>query len=398
MKLRTHDRVQLTEQELSLDLDSARKLPWAKAGVAALRSTRLGVELEIGAYAGRLVMGETVVSVAELVPGTVAACLAISSSGRRVGEQVSPTGVVVSPDIELARQFTEALNAYLTVGFQKQYQDVRLSTSRPRGRVLVGATVRGPWARGNRREVVVATRPLTEDTPLNRYLLAAGLRAQHLLLTDPATLTRLRECLIVLSGSRLEGHPPLPQLIHDRNSATVRAVYLARTIFEGVPAVPSASELADRPVSAWVNVERVFEEAILSICSRAQPGRVMHGGSMEVPLFTSRATEEAAVRKFAEPDIVVQANNKTLVLDAKYRRSGENPADSEVYQLISHAGAFVSTAAALVAPALHSPPATRRLGRVRGGCSIDVISVDPRDTLDTETRVASWISARLNES
>lgn len=395
MQIRTHDRVQLTEQELSLDLDSARELPWAQAGVATLRSTRLGVELEIGPYAGQLVMGETVISVAELVPGTVAACLEISSSGRRMGEQMSPTGVVVSPDIELGRRFAEALDDFLTIGFRKQYQEVRLSTSRPHGRILVGATVKGPWARGNRRAVAVATRPLTEDTPVNRYLLAAGLRAQHLLATDPATLIRLRESLLVLSGSRLEANPPLPQLVRDVDPASVRALYLARTIFEGVPAVPSESEPADRPVSAWVNVERVFEEAMLSICSRAQPGRVKHGATMEVLLFTNRSGEEPAIQKFAEPDIVIRANNKTLVLDAKYRRSGESPADSELYQLISHAGAFGATSAALIAPALHSPPATRRLGRVRDGCSIDVLSVDPRDTLGTEARLASWISARL---
>ncbi|MGH3894082.1 MAG: 5-methylcytosine restriction system specificity protein McrC [Rhodococcus qingshengii] len=395
MKLKTHDKIQLTAEELTMPLPEALQLPWIRAGVARLRTTRLGYELEIGPYAGTLALGDVLIEVAELVPGTVAACLHLSATGRRFGEQWSQRARTVSPSAAVARAYTDSLTTALGQGVSKEYVDICAVTSRPRGKVLVGATVTGPWARGRTREVVAKWRPLTENTPVNRVLLAAGVRAQHLFGDEQSTsLRQLRECLIALSGAALQNNPAIPAEQTNADPNISRTLALARSLLEGVPVVPEGNDEDGGAFSAWINVERVFEEAILSICKRLHPGSTYVGSSLGVELFSSRAGEEPHRSKRADPDIVLRLPELTIVIDAKYRRSGENPSEEELYQLIAHAGAFDAQAAALIAPAMTGCPGIVRLGRVQSGCTIDIIAVDPTETKRTEKMIRDWVSAQ----
>jgi hypothetical protein len=390
---RTWDRLQLSTEELGIDPAAIPSLAWVRAGVAQLRPTRLGYELEIGPYAGRLSLGTRQIEVQELVAGTVAACLALSTSGRRIGQQESAVGRPIPPSTAVAIDFTRALLAAIRKGIKKEYVDVRLTTSRPRAKLLVAESIKGPWARGHQTSVVTRTRPLSEDTVTNRALLAAGIRAQHLLRDHPETLHDLRECLIALSGATLVPSPRMPLDNAGPESDIAAALASAANLIEGVPVMPTEGPPTSA-FSAWVNVERVFEEAVLAICSRIHPSSTSVGRTLQVPLFTSLKDEPDAITKRADPDVVVRNGDRTFVLDAKYRRSGERPTEEELYQLIAHAQAFNADAAALVAPAIFGAPGTRWLGRIRGGCSVEVIAIDPRQGAMTERQIRDWFTSR----
>ncbi|WP_457537900.1 5-methylcytosine restriction system specificity protein McrC [Williamsia sp. R60] len=387
----------MTKDEITVSPEEVLSLPWVLAGVANLRSTRLGYELEIGPYVGTLLIGSEEIVVAELVPGTVSACLELSRTGRKIGEQSSYSNRTLTPNDAVARAYTDAVASCLQNGVLKEYSDLTALTSRPRGRLLIRDSIRRPWSHGKENVMVATWRHLSEDTPLNRTLLAAGIRAQYLLPNNDVGLKLLRECIISLSGAQLQSAPDLVPLEGISDPVTARAISLARTILDGVPDISPTSTQSTSRFSAWINVARVFEEAIFSICRNLHPLSTFVGSSLGVSLFHNDTGTEQCIAKRADPDIVLKLEHGTLILDAKYRRSGEKVSDDAIYQLIAHADAFSARAATIVTPAIVSPPQVRRLGQTRGGCSIFTISVDPTRVIETELLIQAWISSRLSE-
>ncbi|MFF3320746.1 hypothetical protein [Streptomyces sp. NPDC002889] len=389
VKTRTYGRLQLTEIDIGTSIEQALELPWARAGVATLRRTRLGVELEVGPYVGTLVFHNgLVVQIDELVPGTVAACLSLSSSGRRQAEQLATPSRPVPAIVALAREFLHSLEGQLAQSIRKEYVTVEAVSSRPRGKALVRETVLNLWAKGRTDRVTTRYRSLTENTATNRYLLAASLRAEHLLSQHHAEKGRVQQCVHALSGAQLVAYPPFPSNELEIDEGLLRTLRVGRALLDGVPL---GTQSGDAQFSSWVNVDRVFEEAVRQLCRIAMPSaQVSDGKSQKIMLFHAAHGEAEAVRKRADPDIVIRRHGKVGLVDAKYRSSGERVTEDALYQLIAHAGAFAADAAALVAPALHGPPRIQRLGRVNGGCSIDIIAVDPAQPGSTQSLIQSW--------
>jgi len=390
---RPHDRVAIDLASLSLDEAELRDLPWVRSGVAGVRRVGASVELEIGPYAGELWLDpDTRIDVVELLPGTVATCLRISSTGRRIGAQAISGRGVLPPTVAVASVFAETLQRALLAGVHKEYVDRRVTTNRPRGKIDIAATIRGPWAKGHVDQVATRRRDLADDNDLNRALLAACVEAEWRLAGRWQDLARIRSAAMALRGAALDRAAYVPS-DEDAPLRFSPPLSLARDLLHGV-ATATGGQHDRGHHSAWVNVERVFEEAVRTVFSRIFDGQVTRGEAEGVPLFQALPTDPLPMRKTANPDVVLRRDGRVVgVLDAKYRRSGENPSDDEIYQLIAHAGAFEAKKAALITPALHGPPATRRLGRTADGCAIDVISVDSSSEYRMQASVTAWVRA-----
>lgn len=392
MKLhaRTWDRLVLPGGGQGPSADEILSAPWVLAGVASVREIGSSAEIQLGPYAGNLHVGPNFsIQVSELVPGTVATCLRLSRSGRRQAVHQGAGVNRIEATLAVADEFVAVCGGLFESGPVKEYVSREAAVTWPRGAIKVAATVRGPWARGRRSVAVCRWRELTEDTELNRLLLSAAVRAERIIRTGRGASLHARALVVALSGAQFVANP---------NTAPVQVqpdlidvIGLARGLIEGVPWSQSTS--AERePISSWVNVERVFEEAVLEISRTERPDAdVSHGKDSGVPIFHAEASEPPALRKIAEPDVVVQLGSERLILDAKYRRSGEYPGEAELYQLIAHAVAHKATRAALVTPALAGGPTRRRLGRIATGCTIDVVAVDPSNEVSMRSGVGDWL-------
>ncbi|MBU3748847.1 MAG: hypothetical protein FGM52_00040 [Mycobacterium sp.] len=390
MRTQTWGRLLLSQQEFGLSVEEATKLPWAVARVATVRQIASSVEIQIGPYAGQLyVRPGLTIQVEELVPGTVAACLELSHSGRRQDAQPGSGKPLVDPTLVVAQRFVDRCSRFLERGPLKEYLPHAEAVQRPRGRINIGATVGGPWARGRDSIIVCEWRRLTDDTPLNRILLAAAVRAERIINRHVGISRSARALLLILSGAELVPNPDSEIPPAAFNESSTEVLSLARTLISGVPW--TSAGLPAGPVSCWINVERVFEEAVYAVCRKKSSGRpVYKGAGSGTKLFHALPGEPPPQFKSAEPDVVIEGLGGRLVLDAKYRRGLD---DSQLYQLVAHAGAFEAHAAALIGPALDGSPSIRRLGRIASGCTIDVISVDPSSVRSIEAGISRWVDA-----
>ncbi|MGW4025453.1 5-methylcytosine restriction system specificity protein McrC [Streptomyces sp. NPDC005009] len=394
MRTRTYGRLQLTHQEVGYSLEELSNLSWVQSKVASVRPSRFGFDIEVGPYAGTIVVHENlVITIDEMVPGTVDACLALSSSGRRQAAQAAQPGSTLPPLTAIARAFSAMVERELAAGPQKEYIATSAHSSRVRGKVHVGETVRALWSRGRHDLLAIRYRNLSEDTEINRYLLAACNRAEHLLRHHDEARITVQRCMQMLSGAQMLPDPAFPSLSPSISADLRSTLRMAEVIIRGVPF--NFQSAGASPFSAWVNIDRVFEEAVRTLCRSTAPTNftVTDGKSQKIPLFHAVEGEGEPMRKRADPDIVIYGDGRTGLLDAKYRKSGEKVTEDEIYQLIAHAGAFSADAAALVTPALHGPPGIRRLGRVNTGCSVDVIAVDPTQADVMSDLIGRWTTS-----
>lgn len=393
MKLRTYDRIQLSLIEVGVSCQDAQKLPWVRARVAKLTENRLGMDLEIGAFVGSLTMPSgLLVEIEELVPGTVDACIQIATGATRIVRDGGVGKRTISAQETVAVAYASSLAKVLRLGVEKTYRTRSLATTRPRGKLLLQETLRDEWSRGRNHRVVTRWNELTEDTDENRFLLAAACRADALIM-DASLRLGIRRSIAALGGARYEPNPKFPIAEMNYHDQRRQVLELANLLISGVPYLPVAGRPS--PFDSWINVDRLFERAVFSLFERTcPPGSVSRGENENVFLFRTVPGEAPAKRKMANPDVVVRRGSQIGVVDAKYRRSGAMPSESEIYQLISHADAFGATSAALVSPAIGQPVGTVRLGRVRSGFTVDVIAVDPTNEQVMEKAIGDWV-ARL---
>lgn len=405
IKCLPHDRLELSDDEVGPREDLSI-LPWVQAGIGSLLPTRLGMELRIGPYVGRLVIPERViVEIAEPFPGTVATCLDLTTSGRRAAEQDSPPGRVnASPWSAVATIYQKALSAYVTGGIERRYIPAEIVTSRPRGKIDIPLTATRLLSRGRSDQVICVPRVLTDDTPLNRAVSAAAVRAEQILLREDSSdsLRAVRSATMALSGVRRDIAPDFTSAWGDvdlRRKDHQKLLSLAEMLVQGVPALPP-SERQDpaHPMTAWLNVERLFEDAVRTVAQQAvgSLGTVRAGRGDGVKLLGRRLDDPVTASKSADPDIVVRHQHGVLLMDAKYRRHEKLFTDSELYQLMAHAAAYKATAAALVAPVRPGRGTTQQwIGRDNNGTAYYVVLVDPTSTKLMHEPVADWLASHL---
>jgi McrBC 5-methylcytosine restriction system component len=400
-----HDRLELGNDEIGA-LQDLTRLPWAEAGVARPIPTRLGVELRIGPYVGRLVIpGRLIIDIGEPYPGTVATCVELTAAGRRGGSQASPGSLTaVSPWSAVAMRFQDELTIYIRNGIERRYIPQTVTMSRPRGRLDIPATVSRLLSRGRDNHVICRPRFLVDDTPFNRVIFAAAVRAEQLLLREgiSAPLRGIRAAAMALSGVRRDIVPDIysaRQLVAFERKNYQQLLSLAEILVRGVPALPP-NERQDvaYSMSAWINVELLFEEAVRSAATLAAGSRavVRQGRGDGVNMFQQLLTDPATPMKSANPDVVVHHERRTFLLDAKYRRHDEAFTDGELYQLMAHSVAYEASAAALVAPSRHKERLGEHwIGRDRTGVALYVILVDPTSREGMYRPIHDWVARQL---
>lgn len=402
-----HDRLALHTAEVG-NLYELDHIAWIEAGIARAVPTRLGVELRIGPYVGRLVIpGRVIIDVEEPYPGTVATCLALTTTGRRAADQPSPPGRVrTAPGSIVALRFERALSRYVRRGIERSYLPKVIVTSRPRGHVDVPRTAVQLASRGRTHQVVCQVRPLTEDTPLNRAVLAGAIRAEQLLLREAlrGPVTALRRSLITLAGVHQDAAPNLwaaRQDLDPRRDDHDELLSLTEILIAGVPALPRIERQdPSHPMSAWLSVELIFEEAVRAIVRDALPEQatVRAGRGDGTQLFSRLKGDLPALQKAADPDVVINLAGRTLIIDAKYRRHPQEFSEDELYQLIAHAGAYRAAAAALVAPVRSDQrPGHRWLGRDGSGIAYYLVAVDPESPSGMVEPIVAWLRDQLKQ-
>lgn len=401
---RAHDRIQLTEAELGISWEDAADLPWVVERVATIRRTRVGIEIVIGPFVGQLVVpNHLTLNVEETFPGTLRACLAITTGGRRAGHQDTGRGKLAARawDTVLGR-FAAEVTTYVRGGAEKRYLEQRVTTARPRGRIDIPRTGLQVWSRGRTDLLACNVRVLTEDTNLNRTLLAATVKAEALALQlgvdEP--LRNLRTASMALSGARLEPAPDTRAARAEINPMLPRMTMLlglAEVILGGIPALPPPRlEDAPFPMSAWLNSAKIFEEAVRSVVTDVAPvGTVRAGAGDGVTLLSAIEDDPSPVEHEADPDVVIESDGRVVLLDAKYRRHGDEYSETELYQLMAHARAYGAVAAALVSPAAQRQPGTYPIGRDSAGTAYYVVAVDPSSELSLEQEIGTWVTEAL---
>lgn len=401
LNARCWDRIELLSTEISHQPEEIADLPWARERIAQVRRTRVGVELQLGPYIGQIALpGDVVITIEELVPGTVDACLPLALPNIRLAEESGPRSSRRSaPLTRVALAFTRALAAYTEGGIEREYRTEKRALVRPRGKLVLMDTLRHERARGRRNTLVCQNRLLTDDTPANRVLLAAANRAEPLASDYPDERALLASATVALTGARIEA---LPEFALARYEARVGSrvpvplLDLAEMIILGVPLPPAEEPESGAPINAWLNLERLFEAAVRSAAALAFPtATVQRGAECDVALLRAIEPQRDVVMKRADPDVVVTLHDKVVILDAKYRRHGERVDESELYQLMAHASAFGASAAAIVAPALHEQPRTNDLGRDRNETTYHVIAVDAASAASISEGVRAWIAEAL---
>lgn len=404
---RPHDRLEFGATEIG-SLESANGLPWVRSGVGRFFPTRLGMELRIGPHVGRIVIPDRVViDIEEPFPGTVATCLELTAFGRKAAEQDSPASpLTASPWLAVAESYQDILAKYVSSGIERRYIPIEIVTSRPRGKIQVPHTAIRLLSRGRTDQVACVPRVMTDDTAFNRAVSAAAMRTEQILLREGGPkepLRAIRSCLISLSGVRRDVIPDFTaawQSLNIDQPGWRRLLSMAQIIVDGIPALPPGERQDSAyPMTAWLNVEKIFEDAIRSITLRASAGlgSVRAGENDGVELFTHSATDPATPQRAANPDIVVSHQNGTLLLDAKYRRHAKPYTDNELYQLMAHASAYRAEAAALVAPVRPGEvPGERWIGRDKNGTAYYVISVNPQSIRLMQAPIHSWLLRHLN--
>lgn len=406
LEARPHDTVQVSQAEFGILPEDSPGLPWVAERVASVRQTRVGLEIVIGPFVGQLVVPDRLIlNVAEPFPGTLRACLSVTTGGRRAGSQDTAAGTVaVQPWDPVITTFAGELATYVRGGAEKRYLQHRLTTSRPRGRVDIPRTATKVWSRGRTDLLACDTRVLSEDTHLNRALLAAAVKAEALALQlgVRSPLRDLRTASMALSGAQLESAPSVRAARAEINpllSGMASLLGLAEVILDGIPALPPPRlEDTPYPVSGWLNTEKIFEEAVRFIVADAAPaGAVRPGEGDGVTLLSAIPGGVTPDLSDADPDVVVETGGRCLLLDAKYRRHGDGYSQGELYQLMAHARAYRAHAAALVAPAVRRAPGAYAIGMDSAGTTYYVVAVDPSSDVSLRQQISAWVRQRLEE-
>jgi hypothetical protein len=382
-------------------VEELRQLSWAEAGVAAIETSRLGIRLRFSGYAGRISLpGELIIDISELLPGTVATLAPLAAGGRRWREEWQTRGSAsIPPWVALAESFARDVYAYVGAGIERRYLPRRWLTSRPRGHINAAATARA-WAEGRRPLLACDVRPLTDDTPLNRYILSAAVRAETILRSygqEGERAFQLRAALNALTGvtyERLPDYRSAWEATEPGDDFLQRLLGLARLFVMSVAAMANES-LERQPVDVWFNVPLVFEQAVRRLVAErvGASGRVRAGKGDGTQLLDTSAGDGGTLD--ADPDIVIRAHGRTAIMDAKYRNTGANVSREQLYQLIAHAVAYEAEWAALVVPRLVAGPRLQLLGTDSAGRRYYIIAVDAADLDDVEGGLSDWLEATI---
>lgn len=340
------------------------------------------------------------IEVTEKFTGTLRGLFDVLSNARYKFTNTLTSGHVDGSVLaHIANTYLSAVEKYVSHGRMQAYQQKSISTKRPSGRLDIRGTIRHV-SRGMASTAQVTAFQLTPDILANQIFAYCLVEIEVLAFknaTMHSLLYRVRTLFLLFGDVQYLG------LV--RLSRTARAEKINRCIEQRAigQEMRSALELAFplfvggglfgvtaddfRLQSLFVDMEFLFEQSVLKAFQRATNFLSTSGKSSRVRVFPKGS------RRFrCEPDIVlsIKAGDMLAVGDVKYKtleKSGV--ANSDVYQLLAHAGAFGVEKAFLIYPGEGFSHKT--FGSTHDGTYVDIFTVRPGYLLLDVAMVADHI-------
>jgi 5-methylcytosine-specific restriction endonuclease McrBC regulatory subunit McrC len=359
---------------------SPAALSLVDAGILSfIRSRSIPFGVRAGPFVGRAnIDPELTISVDEKVDGTLRSLLAFALPAD-IRTAAAPSFVDAdSPVLELfASRFLDELGRHLVRGRVKEYRQRAETSSVPRGRIDLRATL-NRRAHGRFDRVAYHRPVLSANIPINRVF-ALALRAVDAYASVAPTSSAMRVRARRLStlfddvpvADLLRSTPSSLRRLTERALADVRSTDEIRRALEYGRALIlylgawSDTRDAELPESYFANLEVLFEEAVRAVLGEVLGRAVTKGGALKQSLFVD--VEDAYL---VDPDLVALRDDGTplLVGDVKYKDLVGTPDHADIYQLAAHAHALSATRAVLVYPG--GTPHLERLGTTTAGVEI----------------------------
>lgn len=345
--------------------------------LSLVRTGDLPFGVRAGAYVGEAVLDESIrLVVDEKSPNALRSLLHWAAPGDF--REASTPSLVGSGGAVLdvfARVFLQHLGDYLRRGRLKSYVQIGETSSYPKGRIDVRASLR-LLARGRQGTLAFTRQVLTPDLLCNRLLaLALSCVDRYLVLRNALDLLAFARTYAPLfqdvNWRRLErvAWSDLRDLYDDEISQQSHAPSLstalryARSLALQLGAWPEATASTSIPASYFLSLERLFEDAVRNTISGLVSDAVK-GSKLGVGLF-----REICESFIVDPDIVIgKPPLVRLVADCKYKQLDGAPEHHDVYQLVAHCNAIQSATGVLLYPG--SSTRVRCLGKTTTGVSV----------------------------
>jgi hypothetical protein len=384
-----------------LALDASEEL-WdlCSRGLFSIRRSGFGsYEIAGNQYVGRATVPGLELVIAEKVEGTLPALISAATSGMvRVERAPSPTAEFDRIARLLVEEFTAAAGLYIASRRAPRYRYRPDSGPVLAGTLDMPATMR-LHAAGRIDRFAFQRGEIVRDTPLDQLVLAAldelG-RASRALELSPETVFEARWLAGALAEVRTAAFSGLDQadllsiadsiaadrysLADDADLARLASVVLLHQGFGGEQA---GGETAPR--SWFINLERLFEQAVRQTLDRLLPARDVDKGSR----FERRMFVGGADSSRTNPDLVVGDGTRLVAVgDVKYKSlseasgEGRRPNERErgsrpdLYQVLVHA-ASLSCRKAFLVYVSDAAYGCRYLGRSATGCQTWTVQVRP---------------------
>ncbi len=332
-------------------------------GVVSLERTARNVfGIRAGAFVGRAYVSGRPLIIEEKIEGALGELLGlVGEIDTRVADVRGVVGSSHRVLVQVAERFLNELGTYLTLGRRKSYVRRGFVGGLPRGKVDITSSMRLA-AKGRGDQLAYSADELSADRLENQLIGLAlhsvdnGLAAMG---ARPDLLARARTLAVLfddVSWPRLVRWP-LDRLsllfdlaLAERALAEHRTLLDLARIFALHFGPTTAIPLTDVPISWFVNLETLFEEAVREAIRQA--------GSTVTPWlnFDSwRSLPRNMIRTMdeyrAKPDVIGRtAGSVPIILDAKYKELKDRPDASDLHQLVAHAMSYEAQIGVLVFP------------------------------------------------
>lgn len=305
--------------------------------------------------------------------------LAVESSERKTHHQELKTSAGEGED--LATPYVRALENCIDEGLPWQYMHSAEATSRPKGRPNFAKTISEFVSRGIQHRIVAARHERRQLEQFSSVVWTAYLclpevyGATQALISRAAILIDALEAYQDLSiPAALEGGAALLAEEHLLSKSARALLDASMRVLEGVGRVGTTLMTVPSGVARFVNIERVWEQAVAGLVRTAFPDSsvALHGlASAGFRLFGHRGPT-------IDPDVVgfSEDGSISLIADAKYKVLGENDLQgisTDVYQLTCYVERTQATIGVLIY--VGTSDGVVELGRTQMGCRILVVRI-----------------------
>jgi len=313
-------------------------------------------------YVGRALIGSVLLEIVEKFPKAFETLVGLGAlKSPKTLRVPSPIAASTGSTAILVSLFIQAVRRYLSGAKRSEYRQVPDSGALIGGRLNIARTIR-LRAKGASHQAAFERTTLSADIPFNRCVYAALREVERLgpianishidIATARALRLALSECLPAVLAAR----PGELSMVaaHESNTDHGRSeindvISLAGAVLDAA-GFGGAGDWKRTVERAWfVNLESFFEEAIRRTVRNLLRGiAVVNSASSRPGIF-----RPSSRRYRANPDMVISNSQmETMALgDAKYKDFSDWPAQSDVYELLTHAAAYRTKKAFLFYPA-----------------------------------------------